>query len=86
MFTSGTPNQTVMQVAAILIAAGVLLKLYQVQTRRGDDRAFRRLKREVDRLDVPSPDKDLLRRVLDLCRRLASNARAASSGTGTSGI
>jgi hypothetical protein len=71
----GNTNRTIMQVAAILIAAGVLLKLYKAQTTRGDNRAFGRLTREVDHLDVPEPDKDLLRRVLDFCRRLASSAR-----------
>ena len=68
-------NTTILQVAAILIALGVVLKLYRMQSQRSDDRAFARLRREVDELDISEDGKDALQGVVTLAGDLSREAR-----------
>lgn len=68
-------STTILQVAAILIALGVLLKLYRMQSQRSDDRAFARLSREVDKLDISEDGKDALHGVVTLAGDLSREAR-----------
>jgi hypothetical protein len=68
-------NTTILQVAAILIALGVVLKLYRMQSQRSDDRAFARLRREVDELDISEDGKDTLQGVVTLAGELSREAR-----------
>jgi hypothetical protein len=74
-------NRTIMQVAAILIALGVLMKLYRVQTSRGDERAFGRIRREIRELDIPASGKDALQHVTTLAKDLSSRARDQMSAS-----
>ena len=68
-------STTIVQVAAILIALGVVLKLYRMQSQRSDDRAFARLRREVDELDISEDGKDALQGVVTLAGDLSREAR-----------
>lgn len=72
-------NRTILQVAAILIAAGVLLKLFRMRSQAVDDRSFTRLRDEVDSLELPEEDRDTLRGVVDLAHQLATGARDSAA-------
>jgi hypothetical protein len=74
-------NKTVLQVAAILIALGVVLKLYRLQSQRSDDRAFARLRREVESLDISEDGKDALQGVVTLAGNLSREARSSLPAT-----
>ncbi|HUG13459.1 MAG TPA: hypothetical protein VMM78_00460 [Thermomicrobiales bacterium] len=65
----------VLQVAAILIAIGAVMKLYQMRSHRADDRAFRRIREEIDTLDISASGKDTLHDVTKLAGELTSDAR-----------
>lgn len=71
-------NLVVLQVAAILIAIGVVMKLYSMQSQRSDDRAFRRIRGEIDELDISQKGRDTLKDVTDLAGELTSDARSGS--------
>ncbi|HUG14485.1 MAG TPA: hypothetical protein VMM78_05630 [Thermomicrobiales bacterium] len=64
-----------LQVAAILIAIGAVMKLYQTRSRRADDSAFRRIRTEIDTLDISASGKDTLHDVTKLASELTSDAR-----------
>jgi hypothetical protein len=72
-------NLVVLQVAAILIAIGAVMKLYMMQSQRADGRAFRRIRSEIDELDISSDGKDTLRDVTNLASELTRDARGESS-------
>ena len=71
-------HRRVLAVAAILIALGLLLRLYQLRSPRGDARAFSRLEREIERLDVPDPGKHVLHEAVTFSRQLVADARQAA--------
>jgi hypothetical protein len=74
-------SHVVLQVAAILIAIGALMKLYQMQSHRSDQHAFRHIRDEIDGLDISTSAKDTLKDVTKLARELNSEARdEVSSG------
>jgi hypothetical protein len=76
----GSPrSRVVMQVAGILITIGVLLKLFRMQNDKADERAFGRLAREVDRLQISSKGRDALRGVIDYAKQLSKEARRDTS-------
>jgi hypothetical protein len=68
-------STTIVQVAAILIALGVVLKMYRMQSQRSDDRAFARLRREVNELEISEDGKDALQGVVTLAGDLSREAR-----------
>jgi hypothetical protein len=72
-------NQTIITVAGILIAIGVLLKLYRMRTQGGDERAFQHIQKEVEALNVSESGKEALRDVVDFARELTQEARAADA-------
>jgi hypothetical protein len=76
-------STTIMQVAAILIALGVVLKLYRLQSQKSDDRAFGRLRREVESLDISEDGKDALQGVVTLAGELSREARSNLPATDT---
>jgi hypothetical protein len=76
-------HRRVMAVAAILIALGLLVRLYQLRSPRGDARAFGRLEREIARLDVPDPGKHVLHEAVSFSRQLVEDARQAADATTT---
>lgn len=75
---SQSRNTTVLQVAAILIAIGAVMKLYQMQSHRADNRAFSHIRGEIDKLDISADGKETLRDVTHLAGELTSKARDAS--------
>lgn len=73
----------VLQVAAILIAIGAVMKLYMMQSQRADDRAFRRIRGEIDSLDLSAEGKDTLQGVTNLASELTREARDEANATGS---
>jgi len=80
----GGRGMVVLQVAAILIAIGAVMKLYQMRSQRADDRAFVRIREEIDLLDISASGKSTLHDVTKLASELTSDARdeGALNGAG----
>ncbi len=72
-------QRTIIQVAAVLIAVGVLLKLWRMRSQRADDRAFARLETEVDTMPVSDTGRNALRGVIDYAQELTRQARHAEA-------
>lgn len=72
-------QRTIVQVAAVLIAVGVLLKLWRMRTQRADDGAFARLEREVDDLEMSPSGRTALHGVIDYAQELTRQARQESA-------
>jgi hypothetical protein len=72
-------QRTIIQVAAVLIAVAVVLKLWQMRSQRADDAAFARLESEVDNMPVSPTGRHALHSVIDYAQELTRQARHAAT-------